>query len=432
MPLVAGRGRPIMFDLIGFELKKIVNRRTTLVTCGVLLALICFIMALNVVQTKTESNTGEILSGLDAIAYNRESDNAHAGELTSERVMSDLVAYRDLALSKMDAHELSTMSDAAAYSLMKQLFTPEEQAVLTDGYYSYLLAPWRVSSREPYQTAAQLSDGQIAGFYDAVDQDFQNVLDEGMGGSWTYSNAERAYWTEMQQQVKEPLSYGYAGGWEDILNCVAFLSFAMLGICVALAPVFAGEYQDRTDAVLLASRYGRTRLVAAKIAASFVFATAYFALHAAIICGVALAAFGVDGASLPVQIMSANIPYPLTMAQAAGVAVGIAYAMTLGFAALTLALSSRTRSVLAVFVTCAALIFLTGVIPSGGSGLLRHVLYLTPMNALVPQPLLSACVSYPLGAVVFDLQTMCLILYGAIVLVGVPAAVVSFRRHQVA
>ena len=103
-----------MFDLIVFELKKIVCRRTTVVACGVLLALICFIMALNVLQTKTVTNSDEILSGFDAIAYNRDATNAHAGELTTERIVDDLTAYRDLTLSKMDAQELASMSDAAA------------------------------------------------------------------------------------------------------------------------------------------------------------------------------------------------------------------------------------------------------------------------------------------------------------------------------
>ena len=421
-----------MLDLVAFELKKVVSRRTTLVTCSVLFVLICGIMTLNVLQTKTESNTGEVLSGLDAISYNREAANAHAGELSTERIVADLTAYRDLALSKMDAQELSTMSDAAAYSLMKQVFTLEEQAMLADGYYSYLLSPWRVAGQEPYQTAAQLTDEQMGQFYETVAQGFQETLDDGMGGSWTYTDEERSYWTAMQQRVEEPLAYGYAGGWEDILNCVAFLTFAMLGVCVALAPMFAAEYQERTDAVLLASRFGRSRLVAAKVIAAFVFATAYFALHAAVICGVALIAFGAEGANLPVQVMSTSIPYDLTMAQAAGVSVGIAYAMMLGFAGLTLALSSRTKSTLAVFAAAAALILVTGIIPTAGNGVLMHIMYLAPLNALVPQPLLADCMSYPLGTAVVDLQTMLLVLYGVVMLIGAIVAVISFRRHQVA
>ena len=94
-----------------------------------------------------------------------------------------------------------------------------------------------------------------------------------MGGTWTYSDAERAYWTEKQGGVGEPLAYGYAGGWSDVLACLGFFAFAMVAVCIALTPVFSGEYQDRTDAVLLSSRYGRSKLVAAKIVAALAFAT---------------------------------------------------------------------------------------------------------------------------------------------------------------
>ena len=63
------------------------------------------------------------------------------------------------------------------------------------------------------------------------------------------------------------------------------------------------------------------------------------------------------------QVLSLFIPYDLTMAEATWTAVGIAYLMTLGLAGLTLLLSSKLRSQLAIFAACAALIFLTGMIP---------------------------------------------------------------------
>src|SRR5699024_8600070 len=129
------------------------------------------------------------------------------------------------------------------------------------------------------------------------------------------------------------------GGWEDMLACLGFLALAMVAVCVALTPVFAGEYQDKTDAVLLSARYGRSKLVAAKIVASFLFATAYFALCALVVVGVPLVFFGAEGGGLPLQNLAVTIPYNLTMAQAALIGIGLAYLITLALAALTLALS---------------------------------------------------------------------------------------------
>lgn len=420
-----------MLDLVRFELKKLLVRRTSLIACAGILVMLCGIMTLNIVQTKTTSSADEVLSGTAAIAYQKEKTAAHEGVLTVERVQDEVAAYQELAFSKVDPADVSGLSDQAAYTLMNQAYDEDEFRAIYDAYYSYLFSPWKEGALEPYQVAAQLDDGAADGFYEAIADKLQRTLDDGMGGTWVYSDAERAYWTEKQDAVGEPLAYGYAGGWSDVLACLGFFAFAMVAVCVALTPVFAGEYQDRTDAVLLSSRYGRSKLVAAKIVAALVFATAYFALATLIIMGAALAFFGAEGGDLPVQVLSLGIPYDLTMAEATWTAVGIAYLMTLGFAALTLLLSSKLRSQLAIFVACAALIFLTGMVPSGGNAVLLHALYLFPLNALVDQVLFNALVSYEVGPFVVDLVSLLVCVYALVLVVCVPLAARAFRRHQV-
>ena len=420
-----------MLDLVRFELKKLLVRRTSLIACAGILVMLCGIMTLNIVQTKTASDTGEVLNGTAAIAYQKEKAASHEGVLSVERVQDEVAAYKELAFSKVDPADVSGLSGEAAYALMKQAYDEDEFRAIYDTYYAYLFSPWKAGALEPYQVAAQLDDGAADGFYGAIADKLQRTLDDGMGGTWAYSDAERAYWTEKQAAVGEPLAYGYAGGWGDVLACLGFFAFAMVAVCVALTPVFAGEYQDRTDAVLLAARYGRSKLVAAKIVAAFVFATVYFALAALIIMGAALAFFGAEGGDLPVQVLSLGIPYDLTMAEATWIAVGIAYLITLGFAALTLLLSSKLRSQLAIFVTCAALIFLTGMVPSGGNAVLLHALYLFPLNALNDQVLFNSLVSYQAGPFAVDLVGLLVGVYALALIVCVPLAARAFRGHQV-
>ena len=420
-----------MLDLVRFELKKLLARRTSQVVAVGVLALLCVIMALNVVQTKTRSDAGEIVGGTAAIAQQKARAEAHEGVLTVERVQEEVAAYKALAFSKVDPAQVEGLNAEAAYTLMNEAYSEDEFRAIYDTYFSYLLSPWITGGLEQYQVAAQLGDEDVAGFYGAVAAMLQRALDDGMGGTWTFSDAERAYWTDKQAGVGEPLAYGYAGGWADVMACIGFLAFAMVAVCVVLTPVFAGEYQDRTDAVLLAARYGRSKLVAAKIVASLLFATAYFALATAVIMGVALAFFGAEGGDLPVQVLGLGIPYNLTMAEATWTAVGLGYLMTLGLAGLTLLLSSKLRSQLAIFAACAALIFLAGMIPSGGSGALQHVLYLFPINALNDQVLYNALVSYPVGPLVIDLVGLLAVAYALVLVVCAPLAARAFRRHQV-
>lgn len=422
-----------MFDLVKFELKKIIARPSTRYTCLAVVLALCAIMTLNVLQAKTTSNTEEILSGFDAIHQRQAAAEEHAGVLSGNRVAEEVAAYYGLAFSELDPSEIASMSNAAAYDAVSLAYDEETRSELYGaGYYPWLFSAWNSGGKEPIQVSALLGPDPEVPFYDAIEERVQATLDDGQEGSWVYSDAERAFWTNKQQRVTEPLSYGYAGGWENIMDCIAFAAFAMIAVCVGLAPMFAGEYRERTDSVLLASRYGRTKLIGAKLAASFVFATAVFAVCAGIICGVSLGAYGAGGGGLPVQVMALSSPYALTMAQCAGIMVGLAYLITLGFAALTLLLSSVLRSVLSIFAIDVALVLLTGMVPTGGLGILTHLVVLFPTSGLVASTMFWCYMSYPLGGLVLDQPAMMALVYGVMVLACVPLSAWAFRRHEVA
>ena len=421
-----------MARLMLFELKKMLTRRVALVANVGVVAFLVGIMTLNVVQARTTDASGAILSGTDAIAQSRLEAGAHAGAITSERAAADIAAYQERLFSRIDRDEVTQMTGSAVYDLMFQSFSDEEVYELYNPYWSWLLRPWRVSGEEPAQTAARVTPEMAADWYGAVAGLTQDALDDGQAGMWEYGQAERAYWTDKQADVAEPIEYGYVGGWENIISCAAFLVFAILAVCVTLASTFSFEYQSGADAVVLATRRGRSALVGAKVAAALVYATCYFALCAAVVVGFSLVFYGADGFWLSMQSMALSSPYPLTAGQAALVLVGLMYAACMGFACLTLALSSRTSSTLSVFLTDVVLVLLTGLVPSGGIGILERVLALFPLNFANFSVPFSALESYPLGPVVLDLIGMVVAAYALVSLVSTPLAALSFRRHQVA
>lgn len=421
-----------MARLILFELKKMLTRRVALAAnIGVVMFLVA-IMALNVTQSRTANFAGEEFNGLAAIAYNRAEAEKYAGPVTAERAAADIAAYQELLFSRVDRDAVGEMTGEAVYSLIAQSFSPDEVDELYNSYWSWLLRPWRVAREEPAQTAARVTPEMAADWYGAAAELTQQTLDDGQGGMWEYGQAERAYWTELRAGVPEPITYGYSGGWDNVVNCAAFLVFAILAVCVTLAPTFSFEYSSGADAVVLATRRGRSSLVAAKVVAGLAYATAYFALCAGIIVGVSLVFYGADGFGLSVQSMALSSPYPLTAGQAALVLVGLMYVACLGFACLTLAVSSRTRSTLSVFLADVAFVLVTGLVPSAGVGALERVLALFPINFANFSVLFSALESYLLGPVVLDLIGMVLLVYAVLALVSTPVAAISFRRHQVA
>ena len=420
-----------MSRLILFELKKMLSRRVALAANVGVAAFLVAIMALNVTQNRTVNFAGEEFYGVDAIAYNRSEAERHAGVITAERAAEDIAAYQEMVFSRIDRNAVGEMTGAAVFSLIEQSFSSEEFDEIYNSYWSWLFRPWRISGEEPAQTAAHVTPEMAADWYGAAAGLIQAALDDGQDGMWEYSTAERTYWTEMRSSVPEPIEYGYSGGWDNIVNCFAFLVFAILAVCVTLAPVFSFEYQSGADAVVLATKHGRTRLVASKVLAALAYATAYFAACAAIVVGVSLAFYGADGFGLSIQSMALSSPYPLTAGQAALLSVGLMYAACLGFACLTLALSSRIRSTLPVFVADVALVLFTGLIPSAGVGLLERALALFPLNFSNFTMLFSALESYPVGPVVVDLIGMVAVVYVLLAITTAPIAAVSFRRHQV-
>lgn len=419
-----------MLSLIGFELKKMLLRRVSLLTSTGVALLMCGIMALNVMQTQVLVGAQKILKGPEAIAYIRSEVQEHAGTLTPEKIQADLEAYRSMAFADVAPEEVLDLSDEAAYTLMLEHHDDTTFETMSNKYYSYILSPWHLRGQEPCQTVAGLTPDEGTHFYEAVDARYQELLHG--GSDMNYTAPEQTYWISRQAEVHTPFSYGYMDGWNDILDCLGFLVFPMIAICVVLAPVFSSEYQDGTDAVILATRHGRGRLVAAKVIASLLFSTVYFALCAAILCGVALGAFGTEGGDLPIQLITVTVPYDLTMAQAVAIGIALAYLMTMGFAALTLALSSRTKSTLSVFMVDVVLVLMTALIPTGGISLLEHISYLFPANALASGPLFVQSISYVLGSVVLDLEAVVTILYCLGAAICIPLSALSFRGHQVA
>ena len=160
-----------MFDLVKFELKKIIARPSTRYTCLAVALVLCAIMALNVLQAKTTSNTEEILSGFDAIHQRQTAAAEHAGVLSGERIAEEVAAYYDLAFSELDPQEVASMSNAAAYDAVSSAYDDETRSELYGaGYYPWLFSAWNSGSKEPIQVSALLGPDPEVSFYDALDE----------------------------------------------------------------------------------------------------------------------------------------------------------------------------------------------------------------------------------------------------------------------
>ena len=216
-----------------------------------------------------------------------------------------------------------------------------------------------------------------------------------------------------------------------MLQIFGSLIFAFLAICIIVAPIFSGEYQCGADAIILSSKYGKTKLIRAKIISAFIFVTIVFFLNIIFAVGIPLITFGADGWNLPMQINKLSIPYNITFASCTLLSVGISYLVILGIVSFTLFTSAKFKSPFTVLIIDVIILFVTLFLGQGAdNGIYDHILHLLPYQKSM-RDMFSAYLSYSFGGITLSLISMRAILYTIITIAFLPFIGIAFRKHQV-
>lgn len=272
-----------------------------------------------------------------------------------------------------------------------------------------------------------IAPDDISRFYAARNETVQQRITDN-----TYLNeTEQQYWLNKSLAVTSPYKYGYVLGWANFGDTAGMLIICMLGICIAIAPVFASEYQTGTDAIILSTRYGKSKTVTAQIIAAILFGTVVFTVNAASALLISLMTFGMEGGSLPLQIMDSTCPYDLTFAEAIFITLAIAFIVMLGLASLTLLLSAKMRSPYPVLIIDVLIIFVPVFTGTGRTSLSSHILQLLPYQALSGLSQFKQYFSWSFGNIVLNLLAMIVLVYVIISALTLFLAALSFKKHQV-
>lgn len=203
------------------------------------------------------------------------------------------------------------------------------------------------------------------------------------------------------------------------------LIICILGICIVLSSVFAEEYQTGTASIILSTRFGKNKIIRAKLVSAFLFSTVIFAVNAIIALTISLRLFGSEGGNLPIQIGSTSAPYQLTFQQAALLSIGIDYIVLLGLVSVTLLLSSKKKSSLSVLIVDMLII----IVPIFFS--INKATALLPAMATLGTSLFNYYISYNIGGRVVNHFVMILIVYIVMSAIALPMATKMFKNHQV-
>lgn len=230
----------------------------------------------------------------------------------------------------------------------------------------------------------------------------------------------------------QPFTYGWMRGYDIYIgNQQVWGLFTCLVTAICLAGMFAGETSVRMDALMLSSRYGKNKILAAKLLTGLGFAV----LFAAVSCGVNFlmtgAAYGFEGADIAAQMNFPFIAWNVTMGEVAFILSGSRILAAVLTAALTMFLSARAKSSSPVLILMFVFLFVPMFIGVAEQYRIPAIIFaLLPTNLMASYGSFNGWIFRIGDAFITEWQYA----YPVYLVVGgllVTAAYVSYRHHQV-
>lgn len=402
-----------MKTILGFELKKILCRKVNLIAIALGLLLIVVSDIALVRDSSLFLSEETTLKGLEAIKAQVETENALTTRLSEEFLTEFLRDYQ------------RQIGDRPAESDYSLIAPKSNLCALIASNYAESRGSWNWEDLKTIDTENGI------GFYEKRMEKIASLLDTGDAGG-DYTEAEKAYWMQKAEAIETPFEWGSTEGWDLIWTGIQSLFFQLFIVSLCIAPVFAGEYQNRTDALILSSRYGKTKLVHGKILASFLFTLLYVGLCSLVSVGINICMLGTAGWNLPVQLWDTMIPYRLTAAGACALNLAVILLLAFVITAISLLLSAVCRSQMVVLAVDVLVLYGAALLqPSKTSGMWNQVLDLLPVNSFNLSEVMRIYNSYQMGNAVLSWVEMLFVVYILITVLCTCCAGRSFRKCQV-
>lgn len=264
-----------MKELIKYEFLKLYKAKMNRIVLICVFIFLMFCMILGVEQTMASDKNGETVTGLAAIRQIKQNADMLSGTLSEERLSADLQEYQRLWNNPDNKVEVGTINEYWNKEMQISYYNARAEyfMLLNHNYDEPGIHTWGEQLR-----ARDFSEG--AKFYETRKTRIDEILTYGTG-DWEYSEAEQEYWRKKTEQVETPYRYGYGEGWQRILDCLAFLMYVIIAICMLVASVYAGEYEQGTDHIILTAKYGKSKIVTAKNLAAVLYGLLILTIHVA-------------------------------------------------------------------------------------------------------------------------------------------------------
>ena len=346
-------------ELVRFEYRKILRKRSNIIT--LLIAL--FLTAFSCIGPLMGNYyiKGEVFeSNYDGMKKDREYiRNMSDREINSEMLSETIEAYSRIPPTD------GKYTDTREY---QQYARPYSEI-----YYMVR----KVYNLNDWEEIELLTKENINNFYNMR----QNMVERNIEDT-TMSSAEKENSIYISKQVETPFIYSYTGGYQRFFSQMYTTAILICFICsICIAPLFAGEYTDRMDSLILSSRYGKNKVIYAKLFTGISFSILVSIMLTLVSLVTVMAFYGWEGGNSPIQLFLPLSIHPLTMRE-----VALLYFVLILFgnilsATLAMLLSSKLKSPFIVIVIMTVVTILPMFISRSEDILwIYHLFNLIPVN----------------------------------------------------
>jgi ABC-type transport system involved in multi-copper enzyme maturation permease subunit len=357
--------------------------------------------------------------------------NGEPWESRYDAMVKDRAHARSLAGRELDAELLLEMKDVYSRLPMDKgpyTLTPEYEQYARR--YSDVFGILRsIYSDLDLQGIFLLTDEDLAGIYDYRREEFAKRIRQ-----LNISENAKAWILAEDAKVATPWVFDYTDGYRRYLVlAISTGLFTALALAICLAPLFAGEYAAGVSPLILSSKYGKSKVAAAKLLTAVTFSAAVAALMVAVTWIVSMLLYGFDGANAWVQMDSSPyVAYPFTMARLSALMAGCIVLASVFVAAITALLSSKLPTPFGVIVLVGALLIFPMFTNAPENSMILLGLYrLLPTEMMNMSTHLFYYIPYEIFGVCIPPYVIPLLFAMAASAVMLPLAGRWFRRHQV-
>lgn len=329
-----------MGTLLRYEIKKIVLRKSTVVTFVILLALQIF---LAVSGSLGSTYAGDVF--VESHAERNRIDREYGIALSGRLLNDELLAEVQRAYEKVD--------------------WSNREYLLTDVYRDEVRRYAEVISHlKAWYGSSLLSEGNLS---EETLYDLRTKSRDSMWEAYELTEQERSYWQEKDAEVAVPFTYEYALGFELLVDMNGGYMTCMLitfFIAISMVTVFVDEHIRKTDQLILCARYGKGKVYWAKILGGSIVIFATNVLFAVLVVVGKFSSYGAEGFGAAIQsVLLPWYSYPLTMGQALLLMLGLLFLSGVMVAIFAMLLAELLRNSIGAMAVVIGMLLAARMIP---------------------------------------------------------------------